>query len=152
MELYPIPKQNVLHKLSQQLSSYNSPICSWYICKKTLYMLWRHSGKGNLHPFHPRPDTILYISPSFSPVPFFWCLSASSVSSVLAMGPVTITLSQLYAHFLPPAHSISLSSASPLPQPSHKISQLYSITKIICLQFSNNYFTSLFRKTKWQSS
>lgn len=43
-------------------------------------MLWRIMTKRGLHPFYPRPDIILCISPLCSSVPFLWCTVASSHS------------------------------------------------------------------------
>ena len=73
---HSMPKQNVTCKLFQWLAPYNSPICPWHISIRPFYAM-EGVARKDPHPFHSRPDTVLYVSPLFSPVPSLWCSVAS---------------------------------------------------------------------------
>lgn len=72
-------------------------------------------------------DAVLHVSPLFGPVPFLgalWLLTTSAISfwcTVLATGPVTVTLSPLDAHFLLLSNSISPTFPLPLLKHFQKI-------------------------------
>lgn len=106
-------------------------------------------ARMDLHPFQPRPHRILYISPLFSLVSCLGCcrslllLLVRSGAAVLARGLITLTLSQLYAHF-------SLWPHLPLTFPENLSNLLCN--QISCLQSCSSYFPSLFKNTGRQSA
>lgn len=67
----------------------------------------------------------------------------------LAMGPVTATVSQLYAYFLSVATVFLQPLFFPIPHPSQKIAQCYSVTESSAHR--DNYFPSLLSNRGQQS-
>lgn len=103
--------------------------------------------------FLPRPDTILYISPLFSPVPFLLCvlpllLLAHSGATLLATDLVTITRIN-YAHLL----SDSFTPAHPTPcrHFTGVISQFCSVTGHLVTTLKQLLFKDLFGNAGQQS-
>lgn len=66
------------------------------------------------------------------------------------MGPVTVTLGPASAHFVSLLSLLPRLLLLPLPQPSQKISQLYSITKSSACGLLINIFPALLRNAEWQ--
>lgn len=117
--------------------------------KRTSEMLWRRSGD-----LHPRLDTILCISL----VLYFLCplpwmrhssllfLSAHFGATILAVRPVTVTLSQFYAHFLSVTRFISSTLPLPFSASPDTLSTLLC-NQTHCLMPFSNYFSRFFRST-----
>lgn len=114
-------------------------------------------SKRGLPPFHRRPDTIPYIRLLFSSVPFLW------FSVALCHFGQLILVQQLWQwdQSLLPSWMHSMATFShwstlslspqllPTPQSSWKTLRFYFVTKIVCLQSSNNNFSGLFRNVGW---
>lgn len=149
--LHPVLRQNVPLKLSSSFYPTTLPCVPGTFGKKkrTSEMLWRRSGD-----LHPRLDTILCISL----VLYFLCplpwmrhssllfLSAHFGATILAVRPVTVTLSQFYAHFLSVTRFISSTLPLPFSASPDTLSTLLC-NQTHCLMPFSNYFPRFFRST-----
>ena len=97
-------------------------------------------AKSDLHPFHSRVDSILYLGPVYNPV-------LSFDATILAMGPVTVPLNQLCAHIIS-SSTLSLTHPPPHPIPTFSV-LLYN--QVIYLEPSNNFVFKSLQDTAWHS-